>query len=377
MHEADMYQHNYILVKEKNDQLLNSAAILKSQYMEVIAERQRLTDDADELRRLHDDDRREIDEMQRLARRRRREDFSDDDDDDDCSDDFDTMYDARYETLKRDYDALRKQYADIVATSSATSARLDAVQKENETLRRQYDGMAQNKERAIVQQHAAATVQSAGRENGRLAQELQSARLDREKTEKQLAQMLADKMKAYKEMTRAKEERNAAVQEYALVMSERDSVHKEIEQLQDTITDMKHKFDVQEKEKKSAFDEAERARRALDSVLDERERQAAATSSRKMTTAGLQEKAYSDGSGSIDFEVEQEKILNDFDSMLRDRGSSFDRLDRDSVSPYVSRQPQEVNVKEMDNLRRDLEKAQAELMGEFNLTIIIMQNLRI
>lgn len=43
-------------------------------------------------------------------------------------------------------------------------------------------------------------------------------------------------------MKRLTEERNAAMQEYSMIMSERDSVHKEIEKLQDEVSNTNSKM---------------------------------------------------------------------------------------------------------------------------------------
>lgn len=66
---------------------------------------------------------------------------------------------------------------------------------------------------------------------------------------------MAVRMKASKDLKRLTEERNAAMQEYSLVMSERDSVHKEMEKLNEDLTQAFKKNKALELETKEILEE--------------------------------------------------------------------------------------------------------------------------
>lgn len=66
---------------------------------------------------------------------------------------------------------------------------------------------------------------------------------------------MAVRIKATKDITRLTEERNAAVQEYTLIMSERDTVHKEIEKLQEELSNWSKKMKTAEAQKKATLEE--------------------------------------------------------------------------------------------------------------------------
>ena len=74
------------------------------------------------------------------------------------------------------------------------------------------------------------------------------------------------------QIARLVEERNAAVREYHLVMSERDSVHKEMERLQESLNESQRRVTVLHEEKRSALDEATRAKREVSALQMEKDR---------------------------------------------------------------------------------------------------------
>lgn len=98
----------------------------------------------------------------------------------------------------------------------------------------------------------------------------------REEDDKQLKLL---KTKAAKDVKRLMDERNATMAEYSLVMSERDQVHKEMERLTDDLSQALKKIKQLEQDKKQLLDEskslryqAESLRREIASALHERDR---------------------------------------------------------------------------------------------------------
>jgi len=136
-----------------------------------------------------------------------------------------------------------------------------------------------------------------------LVEELRSMSVFKSRLEVQLAAAIAGRTKDARDIARLRDERNSAVSEYNLVMSERDSVLRESEQLRSTISALELKVEAAEQGRKAATEEAERAR--------------------------------------VEFEASQLQAQALASSLSMD--SSY--------------------LKEIDHLRRELDKTQAELLG--------------
>jgi len=119
----------------------------------------------------------------------------------------------------------------------------------------------------------------------------------------QLAAAIAGRTKDARNIERLRDERNSAVSEYNLVMSERDSVLRESEQLRSTINALESRVESAENSKKAAVEEAARTR--------------------------------------VEFEAS--------------------RLQAEALASSLSLDSS--YLKEIDHLRRDLEKMQTELLG--------------
>ena len=96
--------------------------------------------------------------------------------------------------------------------------------------------------------------------------------------EEEVNKAMAVRIKSSKDLKRLTEERNAAMEEYSLVMRERDSVHKEIEKLQDDLSQANKKLKSVEsknnelnEEKKMFLYQVESLRREIMSALDDRD----------------------------------------------------------------------------------------------------------
>merc|ERR1712108_14161 len=100
-----------------------------------------------------------------------------------------------------------------------------------------------------------------------------------EEAVKEINQAMAVRIKASKDIKRLTEERNAAMQEYSMIMSERDSVHKEIEKLQDDVSNTNSKMNeveskskIHDEEKRKLICQIELLRREIDAALLDRDR---------------------------------------------------------------------------------------------------------
>ena len=142
-----------------------------------------------------------------------------------------------------------------------------------------------------------------------LVEELRSMSVVKSRLEVQLAAAIAGRTKDTQDIARLRAERNNAVSEYNLVMSERDSVLRESERLRSTISDLELKVEAAERNRKAAIEEAERAR--------------------------------------VEFEA--------------------GRLQAEALASSLSMDSSYLT--EIDHLRRDLDKMQAELLGNELLTL--------
>jgi len=93
-----------------------------------------------------------------------------------------------------------------------------------------------------------------------LVEELRSLSVVKSRLELQLAAAIAGRTKDARDIARLRDERNGAVSEYNQVMSERDNVLHETEQLRSRISDVEMKVEAAEKGRKAAVEEAEKAR---------------------------------------------------------------------------------------------------------------------
>lgn len=82
----------------------------------------------------------------------------------------------------------------------------------------------------------------------------------------------SDLMSASDPIARLVDERNAAIREYHMVMSERDSVHREMERLTESLTEVTRRAQGLEREKKQAVDEVVRLKREVTALQHEKER---------------------------------------------------------------------------------------------------------
>ncbi|ELT92713.1 hypothetical protein CAPTEDRAFT_171065, partial [Capitella teleta] len=229
MKEADMHRHNYYKARDKVDQLKGDNASLKAHLTQVLDDKQTMAREVSELQKVHEED---VQEMTQLRKQQR---------DVLCQggpfEGFSIMYDAavaRYESLQRECDSLRKQI-------SENAAQHHSVREERE----------QEEDKEALRKHAHALSQ----ENADLKKETQSLQKKCRELEHRMSQAVSDKLRTSKDIARIRGERDAVVHEYTLVMSERDTVHKEIEQLQDTLNSVREKQQKAEKDKEAAQDQ--------------------------------------------------------------------------------------------------------------------------
>ena len=178
---------------------------------------------------------------------------------------------------------MRKRYSDLVASHSAAVSKLELAQEEMTRLKNQYEESIQERnaaarERNVLKQQCTQAIMHwdiAIRERNTYKDCLTKVQLQHEE---EVNKAMAMRIKSSKDLKRLTEERNAAMEEYSLVMRERDTVHKEIEKLQDDLSQSNKKFkNVESKnndlneEKKMLLYQIESLRREIMSALDDRD----------------------------------------------------------------------------------------------------------
>lgn len=182
-----------------------------------------------------------------------------------------------------EHDSLRKRYADLVASHSAAVSKLELAQEEMTRLKKQYEESIQERnaavrERNVLKQQCTQAIMqwdSAIRERNTYKEFLAKVQVQHEE---EANKAMAVRIKTSKDLKRLTEERNAAMEEYSLVMRERDTVHKEIEKLQDDLSQSNKKLKTIEAknnelndEKKMLLYQVESLRREIMSALDDRD----------------------------------------------------------------------------------------------------------
>ncbi len=336
---------------------------MKAKYHQSLAERQRLEQEVADLQKQRDEDRHDMDDLRQQQRQVISESGS--------SEVLNQVYTSavdKYESIKQEYDQLRKQFADLQAVHTTCSSQLDLLREENSRLHKHTDEKVQEcnaalKERKALQQQCTSAIMkwdSAIQEKGYLEKELQEMKKDRDNFTKKLSHAMAEKIKASKEVGRLRIERDAMVHEYSLIMSERDTVHKEIEQLQDKLSEANLKNKALEDGKKKMLNEVESLRREVTSTLHERDHAMKQVHELKKRQNDL---------------VDKRSVSKDSDTMLgTDRDVShldhngYKHSDRCLHGQYKASiealDTKDMATKEADALKREVDKVQSELTGK-------------
>jgi len=346
--EADLHRHNYKMVRDKLEQQQTETLLLKSQYSELLADKQRLQQEVGDLQKLHDEDKREMADLRQKQRQAMNESSFGSSE---WIDMFDTAV-GKYEAAKQDYDTMRKMYADATSRLSASTSKVELLEEENSRMRAQYDEVVTErnsalKERKVLQQHVTMTIQAANRDKSQLLKELHVIKAERDDAKRKMSKAFAENAQTAKDIGRLRVERDAVVHEYTLVMSERDSVHKEIEQLQDRLSQQKQKLDAREKECEAAVQEADSVRLEL------------TTATRERDVARKQVKELKEKQGSVDSERYREDVMEGLDRVLRDHDL---RMDHESCGEGRYDRPAKDSL-DLESNRKEMEGLQADLSG--------------
>ncbi|XP_036427808.1 LOW QUALITY PROTEIN: disks large homolog 5-like [Colossoma macropomum] len=261
MKEADFYH-------TLHGRVLDEQAGLRAELDAVRQEYTQLLHTCDHLRRIHDDDQREVADM-RLQQQVLRESSS--------SDVVNKLYDAameKLEALRKEYDALQKRYTEKTACQSADAGRLEQLEAENRRLQKQLDTLLKQREINThpQQQYSTRRLETVQQDFSKLSVENSDLQREVERLQAEVTRYKSVQLRAVQDAERLREERDSVLNEYRLIMSERDQVIKEVERLQTGLEAAEAKLKNTSSERRVATEELEALRQELALALLDRDR---------------------------------------------------------------------------------------------------------
>ncbi|XP_077786758.1 disks large homolog 5-like isoform X3 [Podarcis muralis] len=250
--EADFYHTLHSCLLSDQSQVEEDMDTLKRKNNQLVRERDHLQQSCEEMKRLHDEDLKDITDLRSQLQQVMKQNGS--------SQTLNKPYKkamGKLEGVKKDYDALRKRYNEKMASYNTDLSRLEQKEGENRRLQKQIDKM--------------------NRRFGTVQQELSKATAQNKELQREMEQMQAEvtrfktmQLKAVKDAQKYKEERDAVFTEYCLIMSERDEVLNEMDRLDTELELAESKLKNMSSEKRVASGEIEALRQELNSVKEER-----------------------------------------------------------------------------------------------------------
>ncbi|KAG8193583.1 hypothetical protein JTE90_000220 [Oedothorax gibbosus] len=273
LRDSDFYHVKPKAATLKHDDQRHETLILKKQYNELLADKHRLEQEIERLKRFREEDRKEVNELQRQQEMLT-------ENGGEAAHQLYLSVVRKCEAMKEEYDNLHKRYADLMASHSATVSKLEVTQEELSCWRKRYEDLAHERNAALherngLQQQCTAAIRqwdNALRERNEAREQLAKVQQQRDEAMKEINQAMAVRIKASKDLARLTEERNAAVQEYSLIMSERDTVHKEMERMQEELNEAQKVIKSSEGSTKTTAEEVESLRREITSALQDRDK---------------------------------------------------------------------------------------------------------
>ncbi|XP_041032278.1 disks large homolog 5a isoform X5 [Carcharodon carcharias] len=272
--EADFYHTLHSRLRNDQSQLKEEMEVIKRENTQLLREHNHVQQTCEELKRLHEEDQKEITDLRSQQQQVMRENGS--------SEILNKLYDTamdKLEGLKKDYDALRKRYNEKIANHNTDLSRLERVEEENRRFQKQNEMLMKQTDAAVVektsiQQQYLSTL----KRYDSIQHELSKATVQNKELQREMERLQTEvtryktlQLKAVKDAEKYKEERDTVLNEYRLVMSERDQVHKEIDKLQTELELAQGHLKNTSSERKVAGEELEALRQELHSALVERD----------------------------------------------------------------------------------------------------------
>ncbi|XP_029933772.1 disks large homolog 5-like isoform X2 [Myripristis murdjan] len=268
--KADFYHTLHSRLVSEQAQLKEELEAVRQDNIQLVREHNHVKQACEELRRLRDDDQREVADMRMLHQQVMRE---------GSSDVLNKLYDTavdKLEAMKRDYEALRKRYNENTASHNTDLSRLEQAEEENHRLQKQVDMLLKQRDAAI---HFQQQYSSSMRRFDTTQQELSKATAQNKELQREMERLQSEatrlktqQLKAVKDCEKYKEERDSVFSEYRLIMSERDQVIREVDKLQTGLEMAEAKLKNTSSERRVASEELEALRQELGSALVDRDR---------------------------------------------------------------------------------------------------------
>ncbi|XP_014891296.1 disks large homolog 5-like isoform X2 [Poecilia latipinna] len=264
--KADFYRR----LASDHNQLKEELEAERQHNIQLVREHNHVKQTCEELRRLHEEDQREVADMRLLYQQVIRE---------GSSDVLNKLYETtvnKLEAMKSDYEALRKRYNEKTASHNSDLSRLDQFEEENHRLQKTLDILSKQRDAAIhYQQQFSTSVQRFDNTQHELSKAtVQNLELQREleRLQSETTRLKTQQLKAVKDCEKYKEERDSVISEYRLIMSERDQVIKEVDRLQTGLEVAEAKLKNNSSERRVANEELEALQQELASALVDRDR---------------------------------------------------------------------------------------------------------
>uniref|UniRef100_A0A672Z8T0 Disks large homolog 5-like n=1 Tax=Sphaeramia orbicularis TaxID=375764 RepID=A0A672Z8T0_9TELE len=271
--KADFYHTLHSRLVSEHAQLKDELEAVRQDNIQLVREHNHLKQACEELRRLHEDDQREVADMRMLHQQvnpliHRG-----------SSEVLTKLYDSaveKLEALKTDYEALRKHYNDNTASHNADLSRLDQAEEENHRLQKQLDMLLKQRDAAIhYQQQYSSSIRrfdNTQQELSKATAQYKELQREMERLQSETTRLKTQQLKAVKDCEKYKEERDSVISEYRLIMSERDQVIKEVDRLQTGLEVAEAKLKNTSSERRVANEELEALRQKQDSATLDMER---------------------------------------------------------------------------------------------------------
>ncbi|CAG5905331.1 unnamed protein product [Menidia menidia] len=268
--KADFYHTLHSQMVGEAGQLKEELEAMRQHNIKLVRDHNHVKQACEELRRLHEDDQREVADMRMLHQQVMQE---------GSSEALNKLYDTavdKLEGVKRDYEALRKRYNEKTASHNADLSRLDQAEEENHRLQKKLDILLKQRDAAIhYQQHCSSSFRgfdTMQQELSKAASQNKELQREMERLHSETTRLKTQQLRAAKDSEKYKEERDSVICEYRLIMSERDQVIKEVDRLQTGLELAEAKLKNNTSERRVANEELEALRQELASALVDRDR---------------------------------------------------------------------------------------------------------
>lgn len=276
----------------------------------------------------------------------------------------------KYESHKKEYESLQDSHRDLRSKYNHLFNSYQNLESDYSALKIQFDGLLHDQDALIIErnglkQQAEAAISKYEKAIKDCDSVLKVSYQVQQDRDREREQVMSRQVRTAKDITKLTEERNAALNEYQLVMSERDTVHREIEKLQDELTDLRKTNENLQKDYSKLQNHIDDTQGELSLLAEEREQAAKEVFGvKEQLSQALLEKE--------NVIKELNKTREDYEMLKqernvarRERSEAIIHRDKILKECFEIRQKHQLVIKgehkEMDALRKDFEVLSKEL----------------